>query len=231
MRLENIRPRRTSKGKGGIIKLAMKKFLIIFIISGVLFAANAQASILDKLPKADILPDNPLYVLKIWYEKIITFISFGDAKKAERYSKLAEERLKEAEQMAQKGKQELTDKALKEYQKFLDKALAKADEMKKQALEDVKKQATEKAKQTFNQAIEKVSESTLKNQEVLLRIYTLVPEPAREAIEKVITITKTGYERAAEALSGSKKEELKQRAEEIKIRAQELIKNWQQIFK
>ncbi len=102
----------------------------------------------------------------------------------------------------------------------------KQDELKKQAQEEAK----QKAKDEINRALEKVSESTLKNQEVLLRIYQLVPEPAQEAIEKVIKLTKIGYERATEAVSGIKKEELQQKAEEIKIRAQELIKNWKSIF-
>ena len=219
----------------------MKKVVIIIIFillfmpvvnnqAGLPALALAKAGILDKIPKPEIMPDNSLYILKIWYEKIITFISFGDAKKAERYSKLAEERLQEAEQMAQRGKQELTDRALKEYEKYLDKALAKADELKKQAIEEAKKQAKEQAKKEINQAIEKVTESTLKNQEILLKVYELVPASAKDAIERVIKTTKTGYEQATEAVSGIKKEELKQRAEEIKIRAKDLIKNWKEIF-
>ncbi len=204
----------------------MNKILAIFIVIGLLYATSAGASILDRLPKPEIMPDNPLYILKIWYEKIIIFISFGDVKRAERYSKLAEERLQEAEQMAKEGKNELAQRALVEYEKYLNKALEKADELKKQAQEEAK----QKAKDEINRALEKVSESTLKNQEVLLRIYQLVPEPAQEAIEKVIKLTKIGYERATEAVSGIKKEELQQKAEEIKIRAQELIKNWKSIF-
>lgn len=212
----------------------MKKTLILTIsILFFLSATNVQArlpvgtaNILDKLPKPQIMPDNPLYILKIWYEKFIIFISFGDAKRAERYSKLAEERLREAEQMTKKGKEELAKRALAEYEKYLNKALDKTEELKKQAQEE----ATNKAKDELNRALEKVSESTLKNQEVLLRIYQLVPDPAKEAIERVIKLTKTGYERATEAVSGIKKEELQQKAEEIKIRAQELIKNWRQIF-
>lgn len=204
----------------------MNKLLIILIVIGFLFAVNVQASILDKLPKPEIMPDSPLYILKIWYEKIIIFISFGDVRRAERYSKLAEERLREAEQMTREGKQELAKKALAEYEIYLNKALEKAEALKKQAQET----AESEAKERINQALEKVSESTLKNQEVLLRVYQLVPEPAREAIERAIKLTKTGYERATEAVSGIKKEELQQKAEEIKIRAQELIKNWRKIF-
>lgn len=206
----------------------MKRLLFIITIS-VLFlisATNIQAGILDELPGPEVMPDNPFYFLKVWYEKIITFFSFGDTKKAERYTKLAERRLYEAEKMAEKGKEKITQRLLKEYEKFLDKALGKAEELKKKAEEKAKEKLKEKA----NQVLEKISESTLGNQEILLRVYELVPDQARGAIEKVIELTKRGYERAVEAVSGIKKEELKQRAEEIKTRIQELIKGWSKIF-
>jgi len=205
----------------------MKKTIIIIIFI-LLFmpVVNARAGILDKLPMPEIMPDNPLYVLKTWYEKALLFISFGDIKKAERYSKLAEERLSEAEQMVKEGKEELAKKALAEYEIYLNKALGKADELKQQAVESAK----QKVKENINQTLQKISESTLKNQEVLLRVYQLVPDQAKEVIERVIELTKTGYERATEAVSGIKKEELQQKAEDIKIRAQGLIKNWRDIF-
>jgi hypothetical protein len=203
---------------------------ILFIIAiSTLFLSSAtsiQAGILDELPGPEVMPDSPFYFLKIWYEKVITFISFGNIKKAERYSRLAERRLYEAEKMAEKGKEELTKRLLEEYEKHLNKALDKAREIKKQAEEKAKEKTKEKIKQVF----EKISESTLKNQEVLFRVYELVPNEAKEVIERVIEITKTGYEQVVESVSGAKKEELKQRAEEFKIRAQELIKGWQKIF-
>ena len=205
----------------------MKK-IIIFTIS-ILFllsAINVQASILDGLPGPEIMPDSPFYKIKIWYEKFIIFISFGDIKKAERYSKIAERRLYEAEKMAEKGKEELTKRLLEEYEKYLNKALARAEKIAKKA----EQEARQKVKEKINQALEKVSESTLKNQNILLKVYELVPDEAKGAIERAIEITKRGYEQAVESVSGAKKEELKQRAEEFKIKAQELIQDWQGIF-
>jgi len=210
----------------------MRKIIIITIcVLFFLTAVNVQASFVDKLPELNIMPDNPFYFLRVWYEKIITFISFGDAKKAERYNELAQKRLQQAEEMAKKGKEKITNKLLKEYEKLLDKALKKADQLKKRAEEKVKEKIKQEAKKKLDQVVEKVSESTLKNQEILLRVYELVPEDAREAIKKVIEITKMGYERAVDSVSGIKKEELMQKAEDIKIRAQELINGWQKIFK
>jgi len=204
------------------------RIIVIIIIVGLFLisATTVQASWLKNLPGPQIMPDSPFYKIKIWYEKVITFLSFGDTKKAERYAELAERRLYEAEKMAEKGKEKLTQKLLNEYEKYLDKALEKADELKQQAVEGAKQKARDKA----NQTLQKVSESTLKNQDILLRVYQLVPDQAKEAIERVMELTKAGYERAAEAVSGIKKEELQQKAEDIKIRAQKLIKNWRSIF-
>lgn len=205
----------------------MKRVLFITIlILFLLCATNIQAGILDNLPGPEVMPDNPVYFLKTLYEKIITFLSFGDTKKAERYSKLAERRLYEAEKMAEKGKEELTKRLLEEYEKFLNKAFSEVEELRKEAEEKAK----EKAKEKINQVLERIYESTFKNQEILLKIYQLVPDEAKDAIERVIEITKSGYERAIEAIPGIKKEELKQRAEEIKFKIQELIKNWRKIF-
>lgn len=203
---------------------------ILFIIAvSTLFlssATNIQAGILDELPGPEVMPDSPFYFLKIWYEKVITFIRFGDVKKAERYSRLAERRLYEVEKMAEKGKEELTKRLLEEYEKYLNKALDKAEKIAKKAEEE----ARQKVKEKINQVLEKVSESTLKNQNILLKVYELVSDEAKGTIERVIEITKTGYEQVVKSVSGVKKEELKQRAEEFKIRAQELIKGWQKIF-
>lgn len=126
----------------------VNKILIILIVGGLVFALSARAGLLDGLPGPKIMPDSPFYFLKIWYEKVVTFFSWGAAKKAERYSKIAERRLYEAEQMAKKGKQELTKRLLKEYEKYLNKALGK--------LKELKKQAKAKLKQGINQRIEEI---------------------------------------------------------------------------
>jgi len=205
----------------------MRKIIILIIILIIIFSTNSVwAKFPNELPGPEVMPDSPFYFLKIWYEKIITFISFGDVKKAERYSKLAERRLYEAEKMAEKGKDKLVQKLLEEYEKNLSKALSRVEEIKKQAEETAK----QKIKEKINQVLERVSESTLKNQEVLLRVYGLVPNEAKTSIEKVIEATKKGYQQATEAVSGIKKEKLMERAEEIKNKAQKIIKDWQEIF-
>lgn len=211
----------------------MKNKNILIIIISILFLISAidiQAAVSDGLPGPEVMPDSGFYFLKIWYEKIITFFSFGDARKAERYSKLAERRLYEAEKMAVKGKEQLTKTLLEKYEKNLDKALARIEEMKKEAGKKIKEKAKNKLQEKIDKVLESISESALKNQEVLLKVYGLVPDSAKQAVGAVVKITKTAYENIIKVVSGVKKEGLKQRAEEIKIKIQELIKNWQSIF-
>jgi flagellar biosynthesis/type III secretory pathway protein FliH len=176
----------------------MKKILIvtIFLIFIVSFPVMISAN--DEVEEGSgTMPDSPLYFLKIWYEKIVTFISFGDAKKAERYNELAEKRLYEAEKMAKKGKESLTQKLLEEYEKNLDKALAKIEEMKEEAERKAKEKAKQKINEKINEVLKKISESTIKNQEALQKVYNLVPDTAKEAVGTVIEITKTAFEYVA----------------------------------
>jgi len=205
----------------------MRKILFITVLVLIFLASGqVQAGPLDELPGPEIMPDSKLYFLKIWYEKIITFFNFGDTNKAERYSEIAEKRLHEAKRMAEQGKQKLTEKALEQYQKYLDKAVKKANELEQKAKQAVK----DKVKQKIDQTLGKITESSLENQKTLFKIYELVPEQARDAIEKAVEITKVGYQRIIDAISGIKKEELMEKAEEIKQQAQKLIKGWKKIF-
>jgi len=204
--------------------------LIIFFLALIVPLDHLLAKTLDNLPGPVIMPDSPVYFIKIWYEKIIIFFTFGDANKAERFSELAERRLYEAEKMAEQGKEQLTQKLLEEYEKFLEKALNKANELKEEAERKTKEKIKQKTQEKLNNTWEQISESTLRNQEVLLKIYGLVPEGAKSAIGEAIRITRIGYENVLESFSGVKKDELIKKAEEIKIRAQETVRGWKSIF-
>lgn len=144
----------------------MKRTLILIFIFALLFSANNNvlAKFPDELPGPEVMPDSPFYFLKIWWEKIITFISFGDTKKAERYSKIAERRLYEAEEMAKKGQEKLTKKLLREYEKYFDKTLNK--------LEEIKQQTKKKIKQEIKKEVEKrIEEIKTRAQQLIDEIF------------------------------------------------------------
>lgn len=142
-----------------------------------------------ELPDPGLTPDSPFYFLERISEGIGTFFTFGDLKKAERYAKLAAERVAEAKAVVDKGKPEAAEKALKRYEHQLSKALAKAE--------------TAKAKgKDIERVIEIVAIATSKHFTVLEGVLEKVPEAAKEAITKALEKSKNGHITALKALAG-----------------------------
>jgi hypothetical protein len=177
--------------------------LAILIICGILFG-SVYAS-------AKSLPDSPLYPLKKAVENTQIFLTLDSLDKASLHLKFAQRRINEAEAMIEKNKSNAVKKVLAEYKDQLAKSLAKAREAKK------------KGKNT-EEVYEKVSEATLKHQEVLSEIYEKVPEQAKPAIEKAIEKSIKGHEEALKAISGEKREEMKKKEEEMKKKVEKRIK-------
>jgi hypothetical protein len=148
----------------------------------------------EDLPDPGMLPDSPFYFLKAWGEGIVTFFTFGDVAKAERFSYLAGKRLAEAKALAGKGRLDIAQTAVLRYQEHLEKALVKAKEAKEKGLD-------------VDELLVLVSEATSKHLSVLADVYERVPDEAKPAIEKAMEESKRGQEEALKAISGEKREE------------------------
>lgn len=111
----------------------MKKRLLCFVVA-LVFVINVTIPVLAneisssstsdsisaalpevQLPDAGILPGNPVYFLDKLIEKIVIVFTFSPEKKAERLLGDANERLAEAEELAESGEQELADQTSQEY--------------------------------------------------------------------------------------------------------------------
>lgn len=135
----------------------MGKIILILIILGVVIpiyllavpprVARVEAGFPNDLPGPKIPADSKFYFLKIWWEKIVIFFTFGAENRAERYKAFAEKRAAEAKEMALKGKTDLADKLKEVYQSYLNKA--------KDALNNAIQKAIEKQKENLKQALEK----------------------------------------------------------------------------
>lgn len=162
------------------------KILPIIIFSlffgGVVFAQDTE------LPNPGWTPDNHFYFLERAAEAVGTFFTFGDIKKAERYTVLAAERLAEAKVIAEKDKPKLVEKTLERYEKQLEKALVRVE------------RAKDKGKNTI-EVTKIISEATRKHTVVLEEVLEKVPEQAKPAIEHAITASNEGSERALGAVS------------------------------
>ena len=176
-----------------------------------------------ELPNPGLTPDSLFYVLEWISEGIGTFFTFGDLKKAERYAALAVERLAEVQAMVEKGKHKFVEKTLQRYENQLNNSIARAE--KAQA----KTQNTEKVMEV----VARVGKATSVHLEVLAQVYEKVPEQAKPAIERAMTTSVKGHEKAVEALKAqnalgevpeavSLPEEIPEEARErIQIKAQE----------
>jgi hypothetical protein len=73
----------------------------------------------EELPDPGLTPDSPFYFLDTWGKNISLFFTFGDEAKAEKALRYAEERLSEAQAMADKNKIREMTRATNDYDGFM----------------------------------------------------------------------------------------------------------------
>ena len=155
----------------------------VFLLS---FGAGVLAQETE-LPDPGLTPDSPFYFLETIAEGIGTFFTFGNLKKAERYTTLATERLAEASAMEKKEKPRLVEKTLERYGNQLEKALFRVEKA------DTKGEDTKEIAKV-------ITEATYKHLIVLNEVLEKVPEEAKPAIEQTMVVSAKGHEKAVEVL-------------------------------
>ncbi len=167
------------------------KAIFLLTISVFLFSLGTVVLAQEtELPDPGLTPDSPFYFLETIAEEIVTFFTFGDLKKAERYAVLAAERLAETQAVIEKEKPELAEKTMERYENQLEKSIARAEKA------EAKGQNTEKVMEV----VARVGKATSKHLEILAEVYEKVPEQAKSAIENAIKASVKGHEKAVEAL-------------------------------
>jgi len=127
--------------------------LVLVILGFLASTAYALAGFPNDLPGPKIPADSKFYFLKIWWEKIVTFFTFGAENRAERYKAFAEKRAAEAKEMLLKGNMELAEKLKGIYESYLNKA--------KDALNKAIQKAIEKQKENLKNALEEKLEEIM----------------------------------------------------------------------
>lgn len=177
---------------------------------------NVVAEVGAGIYKPRFLPDHPLYFIKNLGESIRLFFTFNKVSKAKYLLYLAEKRVADAKGLIEKGKSAKAEKSLTRYQEALNKVMEQV-------------QKAEEKGQNVEEVVAKVSEATLRHQKALADVWEKVPEPAKEAIEKVIDVSRKGYERAIEAIkSPEKRQELIEKAQGVKGFLKAKIKGFQE---
>lgn len=194
-----------------IKKLFFTSFLILALsLVGGIVKANGNG---HGLPNAGLLPGHPFYFLDTLFEGVGTLFTPGDKAKAERFLGLAEERLAEAEALAEQGRSNRAEKATEKYEERLAKAVEKAEKAKAGG-------------RNVDDVLAKIAEAAVRHQEVLAEVYERVPEQAKATIERVMAATAKGHETALSAVSGEKQDEVRnqveQETEDVEERLKEL---------
>jgi len=160
----------------------MSKFISVSLLGVMLLGGIASAQT-PELPSAGITPGSPFFFLDRFFENIGTFFTFGDAKKAQRFVALAEERLSETKVLAERGDNNA--------------------ELASDLYEEQFAKAKERAERSGNEnALARVTEATSKHFTVLEEVIERVPEQAKVSMQRALENSKQGQISALRALSG-----------------------------
>jgi hypothetical protein len=166
----------------------MKKIVVGLLLAFLLIGLPSPLYASEGLVK----PSSKLYFLQTFGESVRLFFTFSKEEKLNYLLQLTERRVEEIEDTPSPA-------VVSRYEEHF------------QKLNELSSQA-----QNREQAAERIREASLRQQEVLARVYNQVPEPAKEAILNAQENSSKHVERTIEAVEGSK-------------RAQEYIKRVERI--
>ncbi|MCX6813478.1 MAG: trypsin-like peptidase domain-containing protein [Candidatus Azambacteria bacterium] len=180
-------------------KILLALVLVVIFISPI--SASAATS-------AGVKPRSFWYGFDIAFEKINLFFTFSPEKKAQKALEYADERLAEAEAVANEKNTDAVKTAVAGYESNI----ASAAEESKQVKDKIKTE----------ELLNSIADNTSKHQEILAEVYNKVPDEAKSAIEKAIEISTKNHENALKEIQGLKKtvEELQKDIESLKQQGQ-----------
>jgi len=186
------------------MKSCNKLFVILLLVAILISPISASAAL-----KAGITPDSSFYFLDLLFEKINLVFIFNPEKEARKAIEYADERLAEAEEMANKNKPKEVEKATIKYEESLELATEKSGEIKE--------------KWRAKAVLKSISENTAKHQEVLNEILDTVAQEARSAVEYALEVSKQGQKKAVQQIAKLKEEvaSLKKDVEGLKEKLKE----------
>lgn len=144
-------------------------FLLVFLLSfNISFAQTAspssQPEVNYELPYPGLLPDSPLYFLRIIRDKTVEFLISDPLKKTEFDLLQADKRLNAGIYLFNKGKISLALSTISKAENYFEQAIAKMGEAKKEGrnvndIEGKLKQASKKHQEELDKLIKKVDKN------------------------------------------------------------------------
>lgn len=172
------------------MKYQKKLFILLPMLTILLFSRPALADTNDLNEKPGILPTSKLYFLKTWGEWAkVNILTFDKDKKTELRLEFAEKRLTELNELKDQGKldDKQSERLTNSYEKLISKVEDRIERKKEIGGDD-------------SSLADKVSEKMIQHQDVLNKIRDNVPEPAKKAIDKAKEVSMKGEEKAMERL-------------------------------
>jgi hypothetical protein len=161
--------------------------LMVTVVLGISSFVLAQANVTAPLPPAGLLPDNPFYGFKKFFENLQLFFTFNSEGKAKLHLQFAEQRLAELNQSLAENKTQNIPKLEQDYQNELNETGRELNNTRA-----LGRNATELAQH--------IAEETFKHQLVLENLLNKVPEQAKIHIENVINESEKWHNQAVESI-------------------------------
>ncbi|MEX2008230.1 MAG: DUF5667 domain-containing protein [Candidatus Spechtbacterales bacterium] len=128
--------------------------LAIFALVGTVSAQEQEA---QQLPNPGIAPDSPFYFLDIFFENIALVLTFDAEAKAKRHLAVSNERLAEAQKMAEEEKDEALQNATERYTKALEQFEERVAGLETAARERLNERVSQAAERQ-REALERIQE-------------------------------------------------------------------------
>ncbi|PIR67157.1 MAG: hypothetical protein COU51_00135 [Parcubacteria group bacterium CG10_big_fil_rev_8_21_14_0_10_36_14] len=202
------------------IRICILSLALCFLALPVL-AQEVTTTSEDALPDAGWTPEHPLYFLEQLVENLDIWFSFQADVRAEKVLKYADEKLAELKLLAE-TKQTRTEERS---QQLIEKALGIQDKYQKRIELEIAK--AEKTGIDISALRAKITEGFLRHGEVLTKVFSQVPENAKEAIGKVIDSSNVKYQVQLQKFDEPQKKALEDKLEQ-RVRVMEDLQLQQQ---
>lgn len=170
----------------------------LFLVAGTVHAQTSDE------PQAGLVPGDALYIFDVIAERLGDLLAFTETARAERALNQASERLAEARELTNRGKDDLVADATKKYEERLAKAMERAEKARAEGRDVL-------------DVLRRIIDATSKHEEVLTEVLSRVPDEAKDAIENALERSREGHEHALEV----EREEEHEDADEEELEHQE----------
>lgn len=139
---------------------------------------SEESKVVYEMPYPGLLPDHPLYFLKIARDRVLEFMTRNDLKKAELHLLLSDKRVKTAEMVAKEGKITTAVDTLSKGEKYFLKAV-----------EDLKR-AKEQGGSGTVEFMDKMQRSNKKHAEIIQQLMKDFPQGEQVNLNSVLELNR-----------------------------------------